>query len=99
MALFRSGHDGQVTVGDYCTLVGAIFSTNARISIGDYTFIAHEVTIGDHCVAIPLNLENLREAGVQTDEIRIGEGAWIGAGHFLPALVSVTGAVVGAAQS
>src|SRR4051812_3028967 len=45
--------DGEVTIGDYCTLVGAIISSNARVSIGDYTFIAHEVTIADHFAAIP----------------------------------------------
>ena len=90
--------DGQLTVGDYCTLVGAIFSTNARVSIGDYTFIAHEVTIGDHFAAVPPEPGKPPRGGVQDDEIRIGEGAWIGArAILLPGARIGDGAIVGAA--
>ena len=44
---FDLGPDGQVEIGDYCTIVGAIFSTNTRVSIGDHCFVSHEVVISD----------------------------------------------------
>ena len=37
------GVDLDVESGDFCTIVGAIIATNGRVSIGDHTFIAHEV--------------------------------------------------------
>src|SRR5207249_166374 len=44
---FDLGPDGEVEIGDYCTVVGAIFAVNGRLTIGDYGFIAHEVVIAD----------------------------------------------------
>src|SRR5690349_12389978 len=28
--------EGEVTIGDYCTVVGAVFSGNIRVSVGNY---------------------------------------------------------------
>ena len=48
---FDLGPRGNVRIGDYCSIVGAILSTNGRITLSDYIFIAHEVTIADHAFA------------------------------------------------
>jgi acetyltransferase-like isoleucine patch superfamily enzyme len=97
--------DGEVIIGDYSTLVGAIIATNSRVSIADYVFIAHEVTIADHFAATPPgatidvhhdrhDIANARGPG----EISIGHGAWIGArAVLLPGARIGEGAIVGAA--
>lgn len=97
---FDLGIAGEVTVGDYCTLVGAIISANCKISIADYVFIAHEVTIADHFAGtprgVPINRNN--QLITQAGEIFIGEGAWIGArAILLPGARIGAGAIVGAA--
>ena len=71
--------DGEVDIGNYCTLVGAIVATNGRVSIGDYTFIAHEVTIADHFAAAPPGSPMTSPARNRTGEIVIGPNVWIGA--------------------
>ena len=89
--------DGEITIGDYCTIVGAIFCGNVRVSIGDYAFISHEVTIADHFAAVPPE-SKLKHRSSQTEEIYIGEGAWIGArAILLPGARIGKGAIVGAA--
>src|ERR1043165_1413452 len=50
---FDLGPDAEVTIGSYCSLVGVIFATNGRVTIGDYTFIAHEVVIADNSWYMP----------------------------------------------
>src|SRR3954465_9169924 len=47
---FDLGPQGEVTIGNYCTLVGAIIATNGRVVIGDYAFLAHEVVLADDSV-------------------------------------------------
>ena len=89
--------EGEVTIGDYCAIVGAIFAGNIRVSIGNYAFIAHEVTIADHFAAVPPE-EGFRRPSSQCEEISIGEGAWIGArAVLLPGARIGEGAIVGAA--
>jgi acetyltransferase-like isoleucine patch superfamily enzyme len=89
--------EGEVTIGDYCTVVGAIFCGNVRVSVGDYTFISHEVTIADHFAAVPPEA-NARCRSFQREEIHIGEGAWIGArAVLLPGARIGKGAIIGAA--
>jgi acetyltransferase-like isoleucine patch superfamily enzyme len=88
---------GEVVIGNYCTLVGAILATNARISIGDYTFIAHEVTIADHFSAAPPEAVGDRISRDPHGEISIGPNVWIGAhAILLPGAVIGEGAIVGA---
>jgi acetyltransferase-like isoleucine patch superfamily enzyme len=90
--------DGEVIIGDYCTLVGAIISTNSRVSIGDFTFIAHEVTIADHFAARPPNEAHIRRSSDFDNEIWIDKNAWIGArAILLPGARIGEGAIVGAA--
>ena len=82
---FDRGPAGEVEIGNYCTLVGAIISTNSRAQIGDYAFIAHEVVIADSWVAVPhTELEGPR------GDIVIGENVWIGTRAIL-----LTGARIG----
>jgi acetyltransferase-like isoleucine patch superfamily enzyme len=94
---FDLGPDGVVEIGDYCTIVGAIFATNGRVAIGDYTFIAHEVVIADDSVAVPPYQDGMRPKVLATVK-RIGENVWIGARAVLIGNVQIgDGAVVGAA--
>lgn len=71
---FELGPDAEVTIGRFCTVVGAIIRTNGRISIGHHTFIAHEVVIATTPFALPpTGAPEPRSAPIE-----IGAGAWIG---------------------
>lgn len=95
---FDLGPEGQVEIGHYCTLVGAIIASDHPVTIGDYAFIAHEVVIADawlalpdHGKAFPIKSKQVRQ------EITIGSNAWIGAGAILLGGTRIgEGAVVGA---
>lgn len=50
---FDLGPAGEVEIGNYCALVGAIISTNGRVAIADYALIAHEVVFADASTAVP----------------------------------------------
>jgi acetyltransferase-like isoleucine patch superfamily enzyme len=92
------GPDGEVMVGNYCTLVGVIIATNGRVEIGDYTFIAHEVTIADHFAAVPPSARSIEGRQPLYTNIMIGTNVWIGARAVLFGNVSIgEGAIVGAA--
>ena len=107
---FDLGPEGQVDVGDYCTLVGAIICTNNRLTIGDYTFIAHEVVIADTPFATPnqhvARASRPRSASLSASEapvpqasgIAIGPNAWIAARAVILAGATIgQGAIIGAA--
>jgi len=74
---FDLGPEGSVDIGSYCTIVGAIIRTNARVAIGDFTFIAHEVVIADDAFAVPPGRG--AESPQSAAGVTIGENAWIGA--------------------
>ena len=75
---FELGPDARVEIGDFVALVGATIRTDRRVSIGDYTFVAHEVVIADGPFARPPG--GAPEPGpVGDEEIVIGENVWIGA--------------------
>jgi acetyltransferase-like isoleucine patch superfamily enzyme len=94
---FDLGVNGEVVIGDYCTLVGAVIATNSRVTIGDYAFIAHEVTVADHYSAAPPDAMNYADCRVREAELSIGEGAWIGTRAILvPGACIGAGAIVGA---
>ena len=91
------GPDGEVTVGDYCTIVRAIITGNVRVEIGDYVFIAHEVVIADHFAATPPDAPGVEPRGPQCARVVIGDTAWIGARAILLGDVNIgEGAVIGA---
>jgi acetyltransferase-like isoleucine patch superfamily enzyme len=100
--LFDLGPIGSVVIGDYCTIVGLIVSTNAKVSIGNYTFIAHDVHIADSGAPVPPASRNLldRDGGSSpagVPEIVLGEAVWIGArAVILPGARIGDGAIVGA---
>jgi acetyltransferase-like isoleucine patch superfamily enzyme len=79
---FELGPDADVIVGDYCSLVGAIIAINGRLTIGDYTFMAHEVVIADSHWALPANekvrAEYLPASSAKRNNIEIGCNVWIG---------------------
>jgi acetyltransferase-like isoleucine patch superfamily enzyme len=94
---FDLGPEGEVTIGDYCTLVGAIISTNARVEIGDYAFLAHEVVLAEHTVATPPSTPGPKEPDPPRSII-LGPNCWIGARAILLGGANVgEGAIIGAA--
>jgi acetyltransferase-like isoleucine patch superfamily enzyme len=109
---FDLGPDGEVSIGDFATIVGAIVSTNGRVTIGDYVFIAHEVVLADHFAGVPGvaagavtseagpapdGLRN-RDRGSNALSIRVGDNVWIGARAVLLSGAAIgEGAIIGAA--
>jgi acetyltransferase-like isoleucine patch superfamily enzyme len=94
-SFFDLGPAGEVEIGDFCTLVGAAIACNSRVVIGDYVFIAHEVTLADGFAAVP---GAGPEAGETETSIVIGENSWIGARAVLLAGARIgRGAIIGAA--
>lgn len=92
---FDLGPEGEVEIGNYCTLVGAIICSNQRVKIGDYAFIAHEVVIADSWIARPGCVAEIQHE----TSIEIGSNAWIGASSILLKGAKIgEGAIVGAAS-
>jgi len=90
---FDLGPEASVEIGNFCSLVGAIITTNGRVSIGDYSFIAHEVVIADSFAEIPN--DKRFPAG---SNIIIGENVWIGANAVILSGAKIgDGAIIGAA--
>jgi acetyltransferase-like isoleucine patch superfamily enzyme len=99
-SFFELGPDGEVSIGDYCTLVGAIIATNGRVRIGDYCFVAHEVVIADGSFASPAGPTGADGSAVVESEkcIDLGNDVWIGAGAILLGGAKIgDGAIIGAA--
>jgi acetyltransferase-like isoleucine patch superfamily enzyme len=93
---FDLGPRGELDIGNYCTLVGAIIAADSRVIIEDYVFIAHEVVIADSFAAVPPT-EAGEEAGPCLS-VRVRRNAWVGARAILLAGADVgEGAIVGAA--
>lgn len=78
-SFFELGPDGEVEIGDYCTLVGVTINVNARVIIQDYAFIAHEVTIADSFAAVPSAAISVPKGSKPGVSVVIGENTWIGA--------------------
>ncbi len=95
---FELGPDADVTIGDYCALVGAIICSNGRVRIGDYTFIAHEVVLADHGWTVPPGPNHVPTSPASRDSsIELGENCWVGMGAVLLAGTKLAeGCVVGA---
>jgi acetyltransferase-like isoleucine patch superfamily enzyme len=73
---FELGPDAEVRIGRWCTIVGAIIATNGSVSIGDCSFLAHEVVLADDDVCRPPGAGGVATA---SRSIEIGENVWIGA--------------------
>ncbi|GAB4448228.1 MAG: hypothetical protein OHK0015_52820 [Chloroflexi bacterium OHK40] len=88
---FVVGPQGEIVIGDYCTLAGPIIATNRRIVIGSYVFCSREVVISDEAVTVP---EGRWAPG---PGIVIGDDAWIGARAVVLGGAQIgVGAIVGA---
>jgi acetyltransferase-like isoleucine patch superfamily enzyme len=90
---FDLGPEGEVQIGDYCTLAGPIISSNRRVVIGDYALISYAI-IADSFAAVPFTYVDALEAdsglvSTQTSVV-IGDNVWIGARAVL-----LTGAHIG----
>lgn len=110
---FDLGPEGEVSIGNFATLVGATICTNRSIRIGNYVFIAHEVVLADSFAAIPTPSSDGGPArstaaaatsgspehwAPATASIVIGDNVWIGARAILLGGARVgEGAIVGAA--
>jgi acetyltransferase-like isoleucine patch superfamily enzyme len=98
---FDLGPDAEVIIGDYCAVVGAVFVTNGRITIGDYTFIAHEVVIADCDWTLPGGGPSEPSSHISESqanaEVEIGRNVWIGAQSTIIGSVRIgEGAIIGA---
>jgi acetyltransferase-like isoleucine patch superfamily enzyme len=99
---FDLGPAAEVVIGNYTTVVGAIFATNRRIEIGDYCLIAHEVVFADSSAAVPggdVSDHDDLDAWPASNEpsIVVGENCWIGARAILLAGARLgQGVIVGA---
>jgi acetyltransferase-like isoleucine patch superfamily enzyme len=91
---FDLGPEGSSKIGNYCTIVGAILSSNGRITLGDYVFVAHEVVIACSAFATPQCNETTR-----SPDIFIGDNVWIGTRSIILGGVSIgEGSVIAAAS-
>jgi acetyltransferase-like isoleucine patch superfamily enzyme len=94
---FDLGPSGELSVGDYCTLVGAIICSDRQIRIGHYVFVAHEVVLADTACAVP-HQRPAEETEQPSLSIGIADNAWIGTRAVLLEGARIgEGAIVGAA--
>jgi len=98
---FELGTGGEVEVGDFCTIVGAIIRTDQRVVIEDYAFIAHEVVLADHGAYLPPAASTQPEMSILERppvSIAVRRNAWIGTRAILLGGADIgEGAIVGAA--
>lgn len=101
---FDLGPEGEVTIGDYSTVVGAIICSNRRVVIGNYVFIAHEVVLADEFAAMPpwSGASAVSRASqafpISRTGVVIEDSAWIGARAVILGGARIgEGAIVGAA--
>ena len=80
-SFFDLGVNGEVAIGNYCTLVGVIICSDQCIVIEDYVLIAHDVVLADSFGAFPpaFGEESPVRGHSGRTAIHIGENAWIGA--------------------
>jgi acetyltransferase-like isoleucine patch superfamily enzyme len=94
--LFELGPSGEVDIGNFCTVVGAIIRTDARVVIADYALVSHEVVIADTFASVPPKDGELQD-GELPISVTIGRNAWIGARAVLLGGADIgEGAIVGA---
>jgi acetyltransferase-like isoleucine patch superfamily enzyme len=108
-SFFDLGPGGEVWIGDFATVVGAIIRTDARVEVHDYAFVAHEVVIADSFAAVPPDAAlpgapprdpPRHRPGVPADpplSVVLGPTSWVGARAILLAGARIgEGSIVGA---
>jgi acetyltransferase-like isoleucine patch superfamily enzyme len=94
---FELGSEGEVEIGDFCAVVGAIIRTDRRVVIEDYALISHEVVIADTFAAVPPETGRDPAPTASVISVAIRRNAWVGARAILLAGADVgEGAIVGA---
>src|SRR5262245_42283944 len=92
-SFFDLGPQGSVEIGNFCSIVGAIITSNGSVRIGDFVLIAHEVTIA----ASPFATPDFRVLPKSPD-IVIGDNVWIGMRSVLLGPITVgANSIIGAA--
>jgi len=98
---FELGPAGRVTIGDYCSVVGAIIVSNRRVVIGDCALIAHEVVLADSAAAAPVLPGDDSASPAEDDDepsIVIGPNVWVATRAVLLGGARIgEGSIVGAA--
>lgn len=98
---FDLGPNGQVRIGDFCTIVAPVISLDCSLVVGDHVMISYDVVIADSSAAVPPDARRASSAGAADDEpeIVIGDDAWVGMrAVLLPGARLGRGAIVGAAS-
>ena len=101
--MFDLGEDGEVEIGDFCTVAGPIINSNGRVVIGSYALISYHVVIADGFAPTPpsaVSAPNGRlDRGAPGATILLGENVWVGARAVILAGARLgDGAIVGAAS-
>jgi acetyltransferase-like isoleucine patch superfamily enzyme len=79
-AYFDLGPEGEVCIGDYCSIAGTVISTEGRVTLGDYVFIAHSTVLADRVDAVPPSSRGrIGPSSNARADINIGDNVWIGA--------------------
>jgi acetyltransferase-like isoleucine patch superfamily enzyme len=96
--MFDLGPEAECTIGDFCSIVGPVISTDARVTIGDYAFISYHVVIADSPHAVPPEGRHAAPGARRRGDVVIGENVWIGVRANISGPVTIgDGAVIGAA--
>lgn len=96
--LFELGPDGELEVGDFCSLAGPIVVTNGRVTIGDHALISFQTVLADIPTAAPPGSRARQRTG-DSMPIEIQDNVWIGARAVILGGARIgEGSIVGAAS-
>jgi acetyltransferase-like isoleucine patch superfamily enzyme len=80
MSMLDLGPAGELTIGDFSTLLDVTVATNGRVSVGDYSMVGHRVVLAGGPAPVP------PEPGAEQPEsaaIEIGSNCWVTAGSVI----------------
>ena len=89
---------GEIRLGSYSSMIGAVISTGGKVVIGDYVFIGYGTVLADYGEALPPpSRERLGLSSRASPAISIGDNVWIaviGAGAVVDAMRVPPGTIV-----